>query len=129
MKLQIQPWENEAGFILSVNTHDQVAGLDVGAADATDFSRATGGEPAASKEAIEQAWDDAGLPGFLRYLRDYIQRQSQDVANLHSHLAECRSPDRPTSPRSTGSPGRFRLAATPVPPMKTPSWLAACPTS
>ena len=25
------------------------------------------------KETIEQAWDDAGLPTFLRYLRDYIE--------------------------------------------------------
>ena len=25
------------------------------------------------KEAIEQAWDEAGLPTFLRYLRDYIE--------------------------------------------------------
>ena len=33
------------------------------------------------KEAIEQAWDNAGLPTFLRYLREYIQGQSRDVAD------------------------------------------------
>ena len=79
MKLQIQPWENEAGFMLSVNTHDQVAGLDVGAADAQAF-RELQAENQRLKEAIEQAWDDAGLPTFLRYLREYIQNRSRDVA-------------------------------------------------
>ncbi|MGA7497768.1 MAG: hypothetical protein WBX00_13675 [Isosphaeraceae bacterium] len=80
MKLQIQPWENEAGFMLSVNTHDQVAGLDVGAADAQAF-RELQAENQRHKEAIEQAWEDAGLPTFLRYLREYIQSQSGDVAD------------------------------------------------
>ncbi len=80
MKLQIQPWENEAGFMLSVNAHDQVAGLDVGAADAQAF-RELQAENQRLKEAIEQAWDNAGLPTFLRYLREYIQGQSRDVAD------------------------------------------------
>jgi len=80
MKLQIQPWDNAAGFMLSVNTHDQVAGLDVGAADAQAF-RELQAENQRFKEDIEQAWDNAGLPTFLRYLRDYIQSQSQDVAD------------------------------------------------
>ena len=75
MKLQIQPWENEAGFMLSVNTHDQVAGLDVGAADAQAF-RDLQAENQRLKEAIEQAWDEAELPTFLRYLREYIESQS-----------------------------------------------------
>ena len=76
MKLQIQPWENEAGFMLSVNTHDQVAGLDVGAADAQAF-RDLQAENQRLKEAIEQAWDDLRLPTFLRYLREYIQSHSR----------------------------------------------------
>ena len=78
MKLQIQPWPNPAGFMLSVNTHDQVAGLDLGAADVEAF-RDLQAENQRLKEAIEQAWDEAGLPTFLRYLRDYIQSRSENV--------------------------------------------------
>lgn len=72
MKLQIQPWPNPAGFMLSVNTHDQVLALDPNAADADAF-RALQAENQKLKEAIEHAWDQAGLPTFLRYLRDYIE--------------------------------------------------------
>jgi hypothetical protein len=78
MKLQIQPWPNPAGFMLSVNTHDQVAGLDLGAADVEAF-RNLQAENQRLKEAIEQAWDEAGLPTFLRYLRDYIQSRSENL--------------------------------------------------
>ena len=85
MKLQIQPWENDAGFMLSVNAHDQVAGLDVGAADARAF-RELQSENQRLKEAIEQAWDDAGLPTFLRYLREYIQNQSRAAADTRGQL-------------------------------------------
>ncbi len=77
MKLQIQPWSNPAGFKLSVNTHDQVAGLDAGSADAEAF-RELQAENQRLKEVIEQAWDEAGLPTFLSYLREYIQSRSQD---------------------------------------------------
>jgi hypothetical protein len=77
MKLQIQPWPNTAGFMLSVNTHDQVAGLDLGAADAAAF-RDLQAENQRLKETIEEAWDGAGLPTFLRYLRDYIESRSQE---------------------------------------------------
>jgi hypothetical protein len=95
MKLQIQPWENEAGFMLSVNAHDQVAGLDIGAADAQAF-RELQAENQRLKEAIELAWDDAGLPTFLRYLREYIQNQSQDVADGRGHSPGTKvSTDRP----------------------------------
>ena len=31
------------------------------------------------KEVIEQAWDDAGLPTFLRYLREYIEQRTCDA--------------------------------------------------
>ena len=72
MKLQVQPWPNRAGFMLSVNSHDQVSGLDSGAADAAAF-REIQAENQRLKEAIEEAWDSAGLPTFLRYLRDYIK--------------------------------------------------------
>jgi hypothetical protein len=76
MKLQIQPWPNGAGFMLSVNTHDQVAGLDSQAADGQAF-RELQVENQRLKEAIEQAWDAAELPTFLRYLRDYIKGRSE----------------------------------------------------
>ncbi len=75
MKLQIQPWPNPAGFLLSVNTHDQVGGLEPDAADMPAF-RDLQKFNQQLKEAIEQAWDDAGLPIFLRYLREYIAQHS-----------------------------------------------------
>jgi hypothetical protein len=80
MKLQIQPWPNEAGLMLSVNTHDQVAGLDAGAADAQAF-RDLQAENQRLKEEIEQAWDDSGLPTFLAYLRQYIEKRAQDLVD------------------------------------------------
>jgi len=52
----------------------------VGAADAQAF-RELQAENQRLKEAVEQAWDDAGLPTFLRYLREYIQSQSRDSAD------------------------------------------------
>ena len=97
MKMQIQPWSNAAGFMLSVNTHDQVAGLDVGAADAQAF-RSLQAENQRLKEAIEQAWDELGLPTFLRYLREYIQSRAQDGADPASPDENLQPP--PTSPPS-----------------------------
>jgi hypothetical protein len=72
MKLQIEAWPNEAGFLLSVNTHDQVTGVDLCAIDADAF-RNLQVENQRLKEAIETEWDKAGLPIFLRYLKDYIK--------------------------------------------------------
>ena len=72
MKLQIQPWPNEAGFMLSVNTHDQVLAIDPASSDAQAF-RDLQAENQRLKEAIEAAWDKAGLPTFLNYLRRYIE--------------------------------------------------------
>jgi hypothetical protein len=79
MKLQIQPWSNDAGFMLSVNTHDQVAGGALSGPDAEAF-RALQAENQRLKETIEQVWDQAGLPTFLRYLRDYIASRRGDRA-------------------------------------------------
>ncbi len=79
MKLQIQPWPNEAGFMLSVNTHDQVAGVNLSEVDAQAF-RDLQSENQRLKELIEKAWDDAGLPTFLRYLRDYIESRREAPA-------------------------------------------------
>ncbi len=77
MKLQIQPWPNVAGFMLSVNSHDQVSGLGTGV-DAQAF-RELQAENQRLKEAIEEAWDAAGLPTFLRYLRDYIKSRADEA--------------------------------------------------
>ena len=74
MKLQVQPWPTSVGYMLSVNTHDQVLGLDPSAADSEAF-RALQCENARIKELIELAWDGRGLPTFLRYLRDYLDAQ------------------------------------------------------
>ena len=75
MKLQIEAWPNEAGFLLSVNTHDQVTGIDLCAIDAEAF-RGLQAENQRLKESIEAEWDRAGLPTFLRYLKDYIKDRS-----------------------------------------------------
>jgi hypothetical protein len=77
MKLQIQPWSNDAGFMLSVNTHDQVTGVSLSGPDAQAF-RELQAENQRLKETIEHAWDEAGLPTFLRYLRDYIESRRAD---------------------------------------------------
>lgn len=74
MKLQIQPWPNSSGFLLSVNTHDQVLALDPSAQGLSAFKEIQT-ENQRLKEVIEQAWDDAKLPTFLRYLREYIENR------------------------------------------------------
>ncbi|HEV3122115.1 MAG TPA: hypothetical protein VGY53_09440 [Isosphaeraceae bacterium] len=75
MKLQVQPWPNAVGFLLSVNTHDQVLALDPESGEAEAF-RELQAENQRLKELIELAWDRAGLPTFLRYLKDYIDAHS-----------------------------------------------------
>jgi hypothetical protein len=79
MKLQIQPWPSDAGFMLSVNSHDQVTGIDLSAGDAQAF-RELQSENQRLKEAIEESWDRAGLPTFNRYLRDYIKSRAVGCA-------------------------------------------------
>lgn len=71
MKLQVQPWPTSIGYMLSVNTHDQILGLDP-EAPGSDRFRALQAENQRLKEAIELAWDQNGFPTFLRYLRDYL---------------------------------------------------------
>jgi hypothetical protein len=99
MKLQIQPWPNSAGFMLSVNSHDQVSGLGGGAADSQAF-RELQAENQRLKEAIEEAWDDGGLPTFLRYLRDYIKSRAADSAEGEFEVAsdDCPGPSDLTPP-------------------------------
>lgn len=79
MKLQIQPWPHAAGFLFSVNTHDQLLAPVPNAAEADAF-RALQVENQRIKEAIEAAWDLAGMPIFLRYLKDYIESSSGSLA-------------------------------------------------
>jgi hypothetical protein len=79
MKLQVQPWSHSAGYLFSVNTHDQLLAPVPDAADADAF-RALQVENQKIKEAIEAAWDRAGLPTFLRYLREYIDAQAGSIA-------------------------------------------------
>jgi hypothetical protein len=97
MKLQIQPWPNEAGFLLSVNTHDQVAGVNLGEVDALAF-RDLQAENQRLKEAIEQAWDQAGLPTFLRYLRDYIESRRVGLSPSGPDDRPEDGPDAPATP-------------------------------
>jgi hypothetical protein len=95
MKLQIQPWPNDAGFMLSVNSHDQVTGIALNAVDAHAF-RELQVENQRLKEAIEEAWDGAGLPTFLRYLRDYIQSRAGEQESAGS----CDGPELPPAQRN-----------------------------
>ena len=71
MKLQVQPWDDGPGFLLSVNTHDHALAFDPGSPDAAAFL-ALQAENQRLKVRIEQAWDEAGLPTFPRYLRNYL---------------------------------------------------------
>ena len=75
MKLQVQPWDGPEGFLLSVNTHDHALALEPGVDDAEAFM-ALQAENQRLKVAIEQAWDEAGLPTFPRYLRNYLALQA-----------------------------------------------------
>jgi hypothetical protein len=79
MKLQIQSWPSPWGYLLSVNTHDQVHAIEPGSPEAIAFL-ALQAENQRFKEVIEQAWDEAGFPTFLRYLREYILSQSTATA-------------------------------------------------
>ncbi len=75
MKLQVQPWPGELGYLLSVNNHDQVP-LQQLAPDEVDRYRALQAENQRIKAAIEEAWDQAGLPTFFRYLSDYLDENT-----------------------------------------------------
>jgi hypothetical protein len=76
MKLQFQPWNNAEGLMLSVNTHDQVAGLDLVSDDVEAF-RTLQAENQRLKEAIEKDWEAEGLPTFLNFLRTYIESRAE----------------------------------------------------
>ncbi len=76
MKLQVQGWPNDDGYLLSVNTHDQVLTLEPGSFE-YDACRELQEYNKVLKEGIEHAWDDAGLATFLRYLRDYLESRGE----------------------------------------------------
>lgn len=78
MKLQLQPWPTSVGYMLSVNTHDQISGLPLKAPDAQQFEMLQR-ENQRIKEAVESAWDRQGFPTFQRYLRDFIEQGRQFV--------------------------------------------------
>ena len=68
MKLQIQAFGNRAGYMLSVNTHDQVSLPS----DSVDFERfrEVQRENQRLKRSIEIDWRSAGLPTFNAYLEE-----------------------------------------------------------
>lgn len=86
MKMQIQPWDSKDGFLLSVNTHDHSLALDPDAPDAAAFM-ALQAENQALKLEIEKAWDEAGLPTFPRYLRDYLANQKSGAPKRNGEIA------------------------------------------
>ena len=69
MKLQVQPWPHPQGYILSVNAHDQVLHPHHSQDPAWRELRSKNQK---IKEAIEEAWKQAGLPIFLTYLEGVI---------------------------------------------------------
>jgi hypothetical protein len=75
MKLQIQAWDCPDGYLLSVNTHDHALAIDPTAPDAEAFM-ALQAENQRLKVEIEQAWNEADLPTFPRYLRDYLDKHA-----------------------------------------------------
>jgi hypothetical protein len=76
MKMQIQSWPTSVGYLLSVNAHDQISGIPDDAPGMAEF-REIQESNRVLKERIEQAWDEAGLPTFLRYLRSYLEDQGE----------------------------------------------------
>ncbi len=83
MKLQVQAWPNKPSYLLSVNTHDQAPTIDPKDPEA-ELLRALQRENQKLKERIEAAWDTAGLPTFLRYLRDYVEGRIEQVVDSAS---------------------------------------------
>ena len=79
MKLQVQPWPNRAGFLLSVNTHDQVHSISPDSPEAAAF-RALQADNQRFKETIRRGprpRRSADLPvtGYLH--AEYIAAQGQ----------------------------------------------------
>ena len=111
MKLQIEAWPNEAGFLLSVNTHDQVTGIDLCAIDADAF-RNLQVENQRLKEAIESEWDKSGLPTFLRYLKDYIKDREPPARRKTTPATRAESAV-PAAPMPRTAPGSGNIRSEP----------------
>lgn len=75
MKLQVQPWTGTSGYLLSVNSHDQVPESVILPTDRERY-RMLQVENQRIKTLVEEAWDAAGLPTFNRYLKDYLGENS-----------------------------------------------------
>src|SRR5690606_41473772 len=75
MKLQVQPWPSPAGFLLSVNTHDQVAPPDPSSPQAEAF-RALQAANQRYKLEIEAAWEQAGLPRSEEHTSELQSREN-----------------------------------------------------
>lgn len=71
MKLQVQTWPTSVGFLFSVNAHDQITNADPNLPGMAGFREIQHANQTL-KQAIEHDWDQAGLPTFLRYLKDFI---------------------------------------------------------
>jgi hypothetical protein len=79
MKLQLQGWPSGPGYLLSVNTHDQIIAPTPGTEEA-DLFRLIQAENQRLKLTIEADWEREGLPTFLGYLKDYIGQQGPGTA-------------------------------------------------
>ncbi len=73
MKLEIQSWANDAGFLISVNTHDQVTPPPNPETPEAIAFRELQAENLRMKREIEAAWEHEQLPTFNQYLRDYLE--------------------------------------------------------
>lgn len=79
MKLQIQSFRNRVGYMLSVNTHDQVS-LPSDAVDYERF-REIQRNNQSLKGQIESEWRHAGLPTFNAYLAEALGLDSDQNGN------------------------------------------------
>jgi hypothetical protein len=81
MKLIIEPTPTGSGHLFRADTHDQHIRPQPGTRDAELFSQLVVQNQSIG-EAIESAWENAGLPTFKSYLRQDLARRV--VANRSS---------------------------------------------
>src|SRR5207244_1361165 len=73
LKLQIRPFPNRQGFVFWVDTHDQVFAEEVAYRDA-DRWRQLVARNRDAKHAIEQSWEQRGLPTFAGSIREDLSQ-------------------------------------------------------